>query len=90
MNMYQMQMKRLLAWCQACEWSAASYHGLFSRIYYVRHYEAIKKMTKNEEIAKVAGESLEMARTELAEFMQTRCMPDVVKIAVLYLVQNDK
>lgn len=89
MNMYQMQMKRLLAWCQACEWSAASYHGLFSRIYLVRHYEAIEKMTKDEEIAKRAGDSLEIARKELAEFMQTRCLPDVVKVAVLYLIQND-
>lgn len=89
MNQYQVQMKRLLDWCQACDWSAASYYALFSRIYFVRHYEAIWLQNKSSFVGTVAHDSLQRARKDLGDFMQTRCLPDEVKIAVLYLVQNN-
>lgn len=89
MNMYQLQMKRLLAWCQSCEWSATDYHGLFSKIYNVRHYEAIRANTENPYMAMEAYNSLQLAGKELVEFMHARCFPEVIKSAVFYLVQNN-
>ena len=90
MNMYQMQMKRLLVWCQSCEWSATDYHGLFSKIYNVRHYAAIKANTDNPYYRIEADNSLLLAGKELVAFMHARCFPELIKNAVFYLVQNDK
>lgn len=89
MNEYQLQMKRLLVWCQSCEWSANDYHGLFSRIYNVRHYAALKANTVNPYYKIDADNGLQLASKELVFFMNARCFPELIKNAVFYLVQND-
>ena len=88
MSESEIKLRAVFAWCMACEWSVVDLHMLFSRIYNVIHYRQLWTDAETPEGTALASWSRDLAIDDLHRFMRARCLPDEIRLAVVWLYNH--